>query len=127
MHKNGINHRDLYICHFMLDLDSLRKPTITSELYNFWKNYHPKIYLIDLHRAQIRSRVPKRWLIKDLAGLYFSSKDCGLTRNDLLRFLKAYTHKSLRQIFKTQNSFWQKVKKRGDKLYRSHQHAFKTN
>ncbi|TAK74760.1 MAG: lipopolysaccharide core heptose(I) kinase RfaP, partial [Gammaproteobacteria bacterium] len=64
MHQHGINHRDFYICHFLLDTAS---PT-------------RKLYLIDLHRAQCRHLTPQRWIIKDLVGLYFSSKDIGLTQ-----------------------------------------------
>jgi heptose I phosphotransferase len=101
LHKNGINHRDFYICHLLL--------APTSELF-----------LIDLHRAQIRAQIPERWVIKDLAGLYFSSLDAGLTRHDQFRFMKYYRKKSLRDILRHENEFWMKVKKRGDDLYRDH-------
>ena len=77
-------------------------------------------YLIDLHRAQVRQIVPERWLIKDLAGLYFSSQDIGLTRRDLLRFMKEYRNKSLELILIQERNFWERVKKRGDKLYQRH-------
>jgi tRNA A-37 threonylcarbamoyl transferase component Bud32 len=103
LHRNGINHRDFYICHFLL------------------ANISQKLYLIDLHRAQIRAHVPERWVIKDLAGLYFSSFDIGLTHRDRLRFMREYRKKSLREILTTESSFWHKVKQRGDKLY--HEHA----
>jgi heptose I phosphotransferase len=105
MHQNGMNHRDFYICHFLLCLQSL--PNL-------------KLYLIDLHRAQLRKKVPKRWLIKDLAGLYFSSKAIGLTQTDLLRFLKHYTQQSLRAILTTEKNFWEQVIQRGDQLYQAH-------
>lgn len=101
MHQNSINHRDFYICHFLMDKNE--------------KNL--KLYLIDLHRAQIRRLTPERWIIKDLAGLYFSSKDIGLTSRDLYRFMKSYRNKPLREIVKTENKFWKKVKTRGEKLY----------
>ena len=98
LHTEGINHRDFYICHFLLKIPHD-------------KNY-PTLYLIDLHRASVRTRTPIRWIIKDLAGLYFSSKEIGLTKRDLFRFIREYGH--------TELSFWLKVKKRGDKLYRKH-------
>ncbi|MST95429.1 MAG: hypothetical protein EXS33_09230 [Pedosphaera sp.] len=41
-----------------------------------------ELFVIDLHRAQLRDRVPARWLVKDLGGLLFSALDCGLTRRD---------------------------------------------
>ncbi len=103
MHGHGMNHRDFYICHFLLAL-----------------NTPFKLSLIDLHRAQMRSVIPARWRIKDLAGLYFSSKDIGLTKYDLYRFMKAYSGKTLREIFCTETDCWQKVKIRGEQLYRDH-------
>lgn len=108
LHENGINHRDFYICHFLLDLIEYNNGLI-------------KLYLIDLHRAQIRQRVPMRWQIKDLAGLYFSSKEIGLTQRDLWRFIKLYRGQSLRDVLNKETAFWQKVKKRGDKLHQKHQ------
>lgn len=86
MHAAGINHRDCYICHFLLHLPFSGKE---SEL---------KISVIDLHRAQIRSKVPRRWRDKDLIGLYFSALNIGLTQRDIWRFLKVYSGRTLREI-----------------------------
>ncbi len=86
MHGGGINHRDFYICHFLLHLD----PPPQSGSF--------KLSLIDLHRAQIRRRTPRRWRDKDLASLYFSALDIGLTERDVLRFLRAYFERPLRRI-----------------------------
>lgn len=108
LHEEGINHRDFYLCHFLMD-------TLKYSLEQ------PHLYLIDLHRAQIRSVTPTRWAIKDLAGLYFSSKDSGLTQRDLWRFIRAYRGSSLRNVFNKEAAFWLKVKTRGDKLYRKHE------
>jgi len=99
LHQNGINHRDFYICHFLLETDS--------------KSQVSPLYLIDLHRAQIRSKTPKRWVVKDLAALFFSAANIGLTNNDLYRFMKIYSNKSLYDIFKQERTFWEKVKLRG--------------
>lgn len=104
LHENGVNHRDFYLCHFLLPL--------SLEI--------DKLCLIDLHRAQIRGHVPERWIVKDLAGLYFSSKEIGLTNRDLLRFVKEYRNKTLPDVFNKESAFWQKVKQRGDQLYRKH-------
>ncbi len=101
MHENGINHRDFYICHLLL-------------------NHDMQLYVIDLHRAQIRKHVPERWVIKDLAALYFSSLDAGLTKRDYFRFMKDYRKLPLRDILRHEKEFWQKVKNRGDELYRDH-------
>jgi tRNA A-37 threonylcarbamoyl transferase component Bud32 len=111
LHSSGINHRDLYLCHFLLDETTGFEHTHANNI---------KLSLIDLHRAQIRSRVPMRWAIKDLAGLYFSAKNVGLTNRDLYRFMQAYRKKLLRDILPIENSFWKKVYLRGEKLYRDH-------
>ncbi len=109
LHDNGVNHRDFYLCHFLFDPDTC---CVQQQL---------KLYLIDLHRAQLRRVTPLRWIIKDLAGLYFSSKDIGLTKQDLYHFVKTYRRQSLRDVFSTEHPFWKKVKGRGEKLYSDHQ------
>ena len=86
MHRGGVNHRDFYICHFLLNVSEPPRPD------------HLPLSLIDLHRAQVRPSVPRRWRDKDLAGLYFSALGIGLTNRDKLRFLKTYFRKPLRQI-----------------------------
>lgn len=86
MHAAGVNHRDFYICHFLVHLD----PPPTKDRL--------KLSLIDLHRAQVRPTTPRRWRDKDLAALHFSALDIGLTRRDLLRFLVAYFGYPLRRV-----------------------------
>ena len=104
MHQAGINHRDFYICHFHLD-----EATLSSR--------QPRCCLIDLHRAQMRSHTPRRWLIKDLAGLYFSAMDCGLTQRDLLRFMRHYSDGGLRQALGKDSRLWDQVVHRAKRLY----------
>jgi len=77
MHASGLNHRDCYLCHFLLDPDSLHEKRI-------------KLHVIDLHRAQIRPHIRRRYRVKDLAGIFFSAMDCGFSRRDALRFVAAY-------------------------------------
>ena len=91
MHECGINHRDCYICHFLLRLP-----------FNGNKK-DLKISIIDLHRAQFRDVVPLRWRNKDLIGLYYSAMNIGLTRTDYVRFLKFYFNKPIREIIKTES------------------------
>lgn len=105
MHGAGINHRDFYICHFHLDESSL-------------ENSSPRCYLIDLHRAQLRRKVPRRWREKDLAGLYFSAMDSGLTRKDLLRFMGLYGEGGLRSTLSRDKSLWRRVSAKAEQLYR---------
>lgn len=111
IHAAGINHRDFYICHFLLDLIEYTEQSI-------------KLILIDLHRAQIRRHVPMRWMIKDLAGLYFSSMDIGLTQRDLWRFIKFYRQESLRNILNKEPHLWKKVKNRAEKLFQKHEKKY---
>lgn len=112
IHENGANHRDFYLCHFLLDAHFDNEEQVSAE---------SKLYLIDLHRLQMRRKTPVRWAVKDIAGLYYSSKDIGLTKRDLLRFMKLYRGKPLREIFENDLSFWNKVVSRGNKLYASEQ------
>ncbi len=108
LHNNGINHRDFYICHFLLD-KCMEEAKLDSKTF--------KISLIDLHRAQIRNKTPERWLIKDIASLYFSAMNISLTQRDFLRFIKLYQQASLRDVFSQQHNFWQKVEHQGQKLW----------
>jgi heptose I phosphotransferase len=108
VHDSGMNHRDFYICHFLMKNSS---PLLSGE------QVLPKLYLIDLHRAQMRSKVPTRWLVKDLASLYFSAVDIGLTQRDVVRFLRHYLGSQVSKQLKASPDFWQKVIKRTDKLY----------
>ena len=102
MHRGGVNHRDFYLCHFLMDRGS---------------DADPVLHLIDLHRAQVRDRVPDRWLIKDLGGLLFSAFDKALTRRDLLRFLRHYRDASLREMSPNEKNFWRAVRRRAIRLY----------
>jgi len=108
LHENGINHRDYYICHFLLVRDSMQRETDYAGL---------KLHLIDLHRAQIRNKTPFRWRVKDVSGLLFSAMDIGLTSRDLARFMCIYSGKSLRSTLKDDARFWGNVIKRANKMY----------
>lgn len=109
LHNNGVNHRDYYICHFLLDSRSVASPVAPEKLV---------LYLIDLHRVQMRSQTPRRWKLKDLAGIHFSSMDIGLTLRDRLRFMKGYCDRPLRSILQEERSFWLDVERKARKLYR---------
>ena len=104
MHANGLNHRDFYICHLCLDGRKLA----AGEIH---------LYLIDLHRMQIRSATPETARMKDMAALYFSALDIGLTRRDCLRFLRDYSGMPLHELFMSQRRFWAKADRRARKLY----------
>ncbi len=109
LHENGINHRDFYLCHFRIAQDALRCPSTFDGLI-----------LMDLHRAQLRCRTPRRWRIKDLAGLLFSAMDAPITKRDVLRFLKKYEAKPLREALSRDRNMWNTVVAKAERLYREH-------
>lgn len=71
MHSAGLNHKDFYLCHILVDS-------------------RERLYIIDLHRVDVRSTVGKRWMVKDLAALLFSSLELPLTHGERLAFYKRY-------------------------------------
>ena len=104
MHRAGVNHRDCYICHFLLHTD---KPMSAHDF---------KLSIIDLHRAQVRAQVPRRWRDKDLAGLYFSALDIGLTRRDKLRFLRSYFAAPLRDTLRDEAPLLARLERKAQNL-----------
>lgn len=108
LHNNGICHRDYYLCHFLMHLEN-GKPQ--SDL---------RLSLIDLHRALIRRNLRRRWIVKDLAGLYYSAMHIGLTKKDLLRFIRCYEQRNLHSVFAQNRSFWNMVDKRAAAMYQKH-------
>lgn len=100
LHKNGLNHRDFYLCHLCLDAPALQQGQI-------------KLYLIDLHRMQMHAQPAMKAVMKDIAGLYFSSMDVGLSTRDYLRFKRHYAA----GFASVDSSFWQSVAARAGKLY----------
>jgi len=105
MHRAGVNHRDCYLCHYLLPAGTPRDAAAVT------------LRVIDLHRAQIRAEVPRRYHVKDLAGLMFSAFDSGLTRNDALRFLRRYCRRPLREELAERRSFWRAVEAAARRLY----------
>ena len=104
MHEGGVNHRDCYICHFLLHL-----PYSEQDI--------PKLSVIDLHRAQIRRKVPVRWRDKDLVALYYSSLELVLMKKDYLRFLRTYFGNCrLKIVFEQEKEFLLGVDKRAEKI-----------
>ncbi|MBN2331869.1 MAG: lipopolysaccharide core heptose(I) kinase RfaP [Deltaproteobacteria bacterium] len=105
LHSNGINHRDYYLCHLRIDLAALAQ-----------QQNKPRIYVMDLHRLEVRPATPERWLVKDIAGLLYSTLhapgNIHLTRSDVLRFIAVYDGMSWRQSLTEHRHFWQKVLQR---------------
>jgi len=49
MHQSGFNHRDFYLCHLLIGTE---------------ENNRDQLFIVDLHRVDIRKKVPERWIIK---------------------------------------------------------------
>lgn len=113
LHSHGINHRDLYLCHFMLD----------NQCIADWRegNLPPRLHLVDLHRAQLRKYVPVHWQVKDIASIYFSAKDFDLTSRDLLRFARIYFAMPLADVLNKHKKLLGKIQRRADSLYQREQ------
>ena len=104
MHRSGLNHRDCYICHFLLALP-----------YDTEQN-HPTLSVIDLHRAQIWKKMPVRWRDKDLIALYYSSFPLGLSLRDYCYFLTEYFSCSAREVFRQEARLIRHAQKKAEKI-----------
>jgi heptose I phosphotransferase len=113
MHHGGLIHKDLYICHFLLDKSAGQTGSGPTDA---------PLYLIDLHRVVIQRRISNRWRIKDIAALHFSSMDIGLTLRDRLRFIRGYrSTTTLRKTLSKEGLFWRRIQKRGLAFYQEFQ------
>lgn len=107
IHENGVNHRDYYLCHFLID-------TTDGNLKDFFNKQD--ISLIDLHRVQIRKQTPKRWRHKDLSALHYSATHSGFNQRDALCFIREYNRSSLREALNEDLNFWKSVSLEAKKL-----------
>lgn len=73
-HREGFCHRDLYLCHIFIGIQSGRRPVFT---------------LIDLARCFRVGWFRRRWIVKDLASLNYSAGS-EVSRSDRMRFLMRY-------------------------------------
>ena len=110
LHQSGANHRDFYLVHFLLQPGYENEKIIPQS---------SRLAVIDLHRMQLRGSTPRRWRIKDVAGLHYSSMDLKLTDRDRLRFMKIYSSAPLRDILANEQDFWQGVGRRAQRLYQA--------
>jgi heptose I phosphotransferase len=99
MHSAGLHHQDLYLCHFLCGSEQGCLP----------------LTLIDLQRVERHRRLPRRWQVKDLAQLHFSSAQY-ITRQDMGRFWKVYNsiyHTGRRKI-----PFWHSILRKSERIRR---------
>ena len=102
LHNSGINHRDYYLCHFHVDKDL---------------DLNKNIYLIDLHRAQLRSFVPTRWASKDIGGLIHSAMGFNLNETDFYRFMRTYLQCSIKAVFEDHTVFLETTRNRAFRMF----------
>ncbi|WP_422926541.1 lipopolysaccharide kinase InaA family protein [Singulisphaera sp. PoT] len=78
LHRSCLFHKDLYLCHFYIDM-------------RFEGTPGNHLSLIDLHRLGEHRWTAERWRTKDLAQLLFSTFEIsGITDRDRMRFWVAY-------------------------------------
>jgi hypothetical protein len=72
LHRAGLHHRDLYLCHFLVKDDDIR--------------------LIDAARVKPLPGWPtrRRWIVKDLAQFWYSTTKLPITDEQRMRWLKRY-------------------------------------
>jgi UDP-glucose:(heptosyl)LPS alpha-1,3-glucosyltransferase len=95
-HGAGLSHRDFYLCHIALQ----RNDAVTADT---------EFYLLDLHRVLHHQQVHGNTVMKDIAGLYFSTMDYGFTEDDWALFRQYYLPQT--------EHFWRKVEERATSLY----------
>ena len=117
LHGNGICHRDFYLCHFLLHNEKDHEKDHLHDMDQAVGSGGPRLSLIDLHRALIKRKLPTRWIVKDLAGLYYSAMERGLTSRDLLRFVKYYEQCELNEAMRLKGRFWDAVNKRANRMF----------
>lgn len=98
LHGAGLCHRDFYLCHFVLKKAELLQGDGDIALI-----------LIDLHRMLAWQPSSGSAVMKDIAGLYFSTMDYGFNVDDWALFKQYYLPQT--------NGFWIKVEARANKLY----------
>ncbi len=83
LHAACVFHRDLYLCHFYLDVARLRD-----------NRADVRLVLIDLHRLAEHRLWPDRWRWKDLGQLLYSTAGvAGIDDGDIWRFWQVYCHR----------------------------------
>lgn len=115
LHAHGIYHRDFYICHFCFKRE---EETLLP----------PQLYVLDLHRVEIHHPPSESTQVKDLAALYFSAMDAGLSRGDWITFFKHYylAWPEINWKRKMRCALWLQVRERALKLYAKYQRKLRS-
>jgi heptose I phosphotransferase len=100
MHTMGFNHRDFYCGHLFVRKDGDR---------NEWR-------VLDLQRVDRRKWFRRRWIVKDLAAIYFSAPRPMITRTDCMRFLVHYLGSPER--VRTSRRLLRQIVRKTDRIHR---------
>ncbi|MCY3840279.1 MAG: lipopolysaccharide core heptose(I) kinase RfaP [Gammaproteobacteria bacterium] len=103
MHAAAVCHRDYYACHLMANVAKLDKG-------------EAELAVIDLHRAEVHRRLPRRARVRDLGALLYSSSAMPLTERDRLRFVAAYAGTPAGIELRRHGAFWRAVLRRAERL-----------
>jgi len=97
LHRSGLHHRDLYLCHFFAKVDG----------------NNIDVRLIDTARVK---RLPgmftrQRWIVKDLAQFFYSTQSLGVTDDQRTRWLNRYAQqRGLPSVDRLRRSIERKVR-----------------
>jgi heptose I phosphotransferase len=94
-HDTGFRHRDLYLCHIFC-------------------NSQGQFTLIDLNRVFKPLFFSQKYLVKDLAQLYYSAPGKIFTKTDRLRFFLAYLRKN--KLSKKDKIVIKKIKSKAQRM-----------
>jgi hypothetical protein len=82
LHDRKHFHKDWYLCHFYVRREDIKPLDGLA--------FRQRVHLIDLHRLAHHPWTWRRWQIKDLAQLLYSSEVEGVDDRDRLRFWRHY-------------------------------------
>ncbi len=102
-HAQGFSHQDFYLCHF------------------FWDEEEGRLTIIDLQRLRWAKRPKKRWVVKDLAELFYSVRET-LSQDEAISFQEEFlrTYASYLPWVK-EKGFWSRVEKKIKRIARHDQ------
>lgn len=110
LHGHGLFHRDLYLSHLFLAIDN---DNGVGE---------PRLTLIDLQRVIAPRLFQRRWWVKDLAALHYSTPASFASRTDRLRWFKRY--RGVRRLGRAEKRLIRAVLRKARRIARhSRKHA----